>query len=400
MYRRSRSNSCHHTRGRGRRSHSPDSGGRKHGKEESKFSRKSQEVRSRSPRRNFWREEIKNIRSWKEENERGGERADRRSFERCSRDGGTTKISSRWFQKSNEEKPEESDAMQKYSHRKVWPSKEISPSSDKKRKDSRNQKSRSESLGKKEEKFLLSGRRGSLSTYRGREKSICINTATRGELGKLSSQVERSGLDRNQTQTPKKNVEMSRRDSPDSDELVLRISEKDIFPELREDWNDNKRVQVEASAKRKSSDQKVNNKPAKIELKNEEDIENTSSSRKSKLGKDELSPSNISVTKSLTSSDDPSNSTSSSSPLLDEKDSNTVMARRFSLVELEMEVFTTRLKELEWERKQLRREREYLQGQELCIRRNISKETKKKDKLTAEIIQLENGNKENKENQG
>jgi hypothetical protein len=34
------------------------------------------------------------------------------------------------------------------------------------------------------------------------------------------------------------------------------------------------------------------------------------------------------------------------------------MARNFSLLELKMEVYTTRLKELEWEREQLRKERE------------------------------------------
>jgi len=381
MYRRSRSNSCHHIAGRGRRSHSPDSGGGKHGKEDSNFSRKSDQVRSRSPRRNFWREEIKNIRSWKEENERGGKRTDKRSVERSNRDGGGTKISSRCYQ-SRKKKPEESDP-----HSKV-----ASPSSDKKIKDNRNHKARCESVWKKQEKFLLSGRSGSLSSDRRREKSISTSAATRGELGQVSNQVKRSGLGRNQIITSKENVEMSRQDSPDSDELVLRISEKDIFPELRDDWSDYKKVKVEAVAKKKSSDQKDDNK-------NKEDIENTSSSRKSKLVKDKLSPINISITKSLTSSDDSSNS-SSSSTLLDEKDCNNAMDRMFSMVKLEMEVFTTRLKELEWERKQLRREREDLQGQEASIRRNISKEMKKKDKLTAEISQVENDNKENKENQG
>lgn len=382
MYRRSRSNSCHHTAGRGRRSHSPDSGGRKLGKEGSKFSRKSDEIRSRSPRRNCWREETKNIRSWKEENERGGERTDRGSVERSNRDGGGTKISSRCYQKSWKKKPEESDP-----HSKV-----ASPSSNKKIKDHRNHKARCESVWKKKEKFLLSGRSGSFSSDRRREKSISTSAATRGELGQVSNQVKRSGLGRNQIITSKENLEMSRRDSPDSDELVLRISEKDIFPELKDDWSDNKKVKVEAVAKKKSSDQKDDNK-------NKEDNENTSSSRKSKLVKDKLSPINISITKSLTSSDDSSNS-SSSSTLLDEKDCNTAMDRMFSMVKLEMEVFTTRLKELEWERKQLRREREDLQGQEASIRRNISKEMKKKDKLTAEISQVENDNKENKENQG
>ena len=37
------------------------------------------------------------------------------------------------------------------------------------------------------------------------------------------------------------------------------------------------------------------------------------------------------------------------------------MARNFSLLELKMEVYTTRLKELEWEREQLRKEREVVQ---------------------------------------
>ena len=37
------------------------------------------------------------------------------------------------------------------------------------------------------------------------------------------------------------------------------------------------------------------------------------------------------------------------------------MARNFSLLELKMEVYTTRLKELEWEREQLRKEREVFQ---------------------------------------
>ena len=37
------------------------------------------------------------------------------------------------------------------------------------------------------------------------------------------------------------------------------------------------------------------------------------------------------------------------------------LARKFSLLELKMEVYTTRLKELEWERDQLRKEREVLQ---------------------------------------
>jgi len=41
------------------------------------------------------------------------------------------------------------------------------------------------------------------------------------------------------------------------------------------------------------------------------------------------------------------------------------MARNFSLLELKMEVFTTRLKELEWEREQLRKERAVLQVPEL-----------------------------------
>ena len=37
------------------------------------------------------------------------------------------------------------------------------------------------------------------------------------------------------------------------------------------------------------------------------------------------------------------------------------MSRSFSMLELKMEVFTTRLKELEWERELLRKEREVLQ---------------------------------------
>jgi len=43
------------------------------------------------------------------------------------------------------------------------------------------------------------------------------------------------------------------------------------------------------------------------------------------------------------------------------------MARNFSLLELKMEVFTTRLKELEWEREQLRKERAVLQVPELVV---------------------------------
>ena len=43
-----------------------------------------------------------------------------------------------------------------------------------------------------------------------------------------------------------------------------------------------------------------------------------------------------------------------------EKDGS-ALARKFSLLELKMEVYTTKLKELEWEREQLRKEREVLQ---------------------------------------
>jgi len=381
MYRRSRSNSCHHPGGSGW-SHSPDKGGRKIGREEYKFSRKPHEVRSRSPRRKFWREEIKNIRGWREENERRGRRTDRRSVERSSRDGGGSKSSSRCFERS--EKKPESDTRLKYSHRK-----DLSSRADKKRRDSRHDKSRSEGSARRQEKSLLSARSGSLSSDRRGEKSLCAATATREELGKISSQVERSGLDRDLTNTSKKKLDKSKRDSPDNDELVLNISENDIFPELREDCNDNKKVEVEASTKRRSA-QNDDDKLAKIGSISKKDIENNFSRRKSKLlvVTDELSPSNISVSESLTSSDTSSDS-SSSSPLLDGKDC--------SLLELEMEVFTTRLKELEWEREQLGREREELQDQELCTRRNIAREVKRKEKLTAELCRLEN---ENKENQG
>jgi len=45
-----------------------------------------------------------------------------------------------------------------------------------------------------------------------------------------------------------------------------------------------------------------------------------------------------------------------------EEDDTGAMARNISLLELKMEVFTTRLKELEWEREQLRKERESFQA--------------------------------------
>ena len=49
------------------------------------------------------------------------------------------------------------------------------------------------------------------------------------------------------------------------------------------------------------------------------------------------------------------------------------MARNFSLLELRMEVFTTRLKELEWEREQLRNERVGVEGHEHSSKRFLMK---------------------------
>merc|ERR1711872_348640 len=55
---------------------------------------------------------------------------------------------------------------------------------------------------------------------------------------------------------------------------------------------------------------------------------------------------------------DSSSSSQRSKHCVNEEDDAGAMARNISLLELKMEVFTTRLKELEWEREQLRKERE------------------------------------------
>merc|ERR1712142_951239 len=59
---------------------------------------------------------------------------------------------------------------------------------------------------------------------------------------------------------------------------------------------------------------------------------------------------------------DSSSSSQRSKHCVNEEDDAGAMARNISLLELKMEVFTTRLKELEWEREQLRKERESIQA--------------------------------------
>jgi len=64
-----------------------------------------------------------------------------------------------------------------------------------------------------------------------------------------------------------------------------------------------------------------------------------------------------------------------------EEDDTGAMARNISLLELKMEVFTTRLKELEWEREQLRKERESFQAgfPELSSKRMSKPKEKEED---------------------
>jgi len=76
-----------------------------------------------------------------------------------------------------------------------------------------------------------------------------------------------------------------------------------------------------------------------------------------------------------------SSSSSQRSKHWNEDDDAGAMARNISLLELKMEVFTTRLKELEWEREQLRKERESFQAgfPELSSKRMSKPKEKEED---------------------
>eukprot|EP00092_Neocalanus_flemingeri_P016066 GFUD01017390.1.p1 GENE.GFUD01017390.1~~GFUD01017390.1.p1 ORF type:complete len:459 (+),score=139.13 GFUD01017390.1:321-1697(+) len=195
--------------------------------------------------------------------------------------------------------------------------------------------------------------------------------ATR-KVGDSSSKIEERNI---QLRTP---TSQSNRKG-----LEPRISDN-VSPELRESWSDSE-VTAEMVQRKclgrdetdteDSKDQKrcgivVTNPPGQ-----EIDIFDTA----------------IAVTESISDEVSKSATCSSTSTTF----VNDAMANSFSLLEMKMEIYLTRLKELEWEREELRMERQVLKGHKQCVREKLSTRLLDREEMTTKIGHWENENKEN-----
>jgi len=369
--------------------------------------------RSKSPRRNSWREEIKQIKSWKDERENReikfeDIRHDRKDWSR----GRVAQRSSKCFKKvlNSVKKFDLLLPSRKFSKKEARLLKETSVSC------------RVEQRGRERRGGLIPPlvfqRRGErLSRWKQVKKSS--NIVKDVEVGLVTRRIdERESLE--QLQPPdmccvdRAAMGSSSKDSADisDDELELRISDKDIFPELRDEQDDRESAVPDVDRDDLKAKANVENcEGIKIQMKQLEDKEE-SSQRSVKLVDDndkdledekkavpvrrapEFGHGSGTVLIGSSKNEDSSSSTIPVPSLSDEGSS--AMARNFSLLELKMEVYTTRLKELEWEREQLRKEREVFQDKEVSAKRDLVKSLLEKEEMSVDFNLCEKEDKENK----
>jgi len=439
MARLARSKSCLGTGGRREQSSSPENNrrtGEKRGrrrsydwKQDGDESSSSNKIycrakgrnRSKSPRRNSWREEIKKIKSWREDKE-------------IKRTGLEMKISRHRSKEYGEFKnlSDESCKKLKKLAKKDCVPRETSPC--KKRKNRINEPRR---LSNKKERLSLIARRDGSSSSKNIGGSSTSDTSrkefkgTQNKLGKKPDRSSKEDISRRKVNRScmkvlpsslieERTVEI-RRASCDSgsEELELSISDQDVFPELRDDSSKNAEARTGFDTDASSTEKREKFESFEIKISNNEDEVSSRRSVRLKAGedaatKDQTNPESASM-KPLSpevaesnqgfvvpgsvlgneSSSSASCVSTSATSLVSGKD-NSAMERSFSLLELKMEVYTTRLKELEWEREQLRKERKDLQGEEQCARRELLSRLQERERLSGKISQLENEDKENR----
>jgi len=371
--------------------------------------------RSKSPRRNSWREEIKQIKSWKDEREnreikfqdirhdrtrgnRGGRASQRRSkgFKKALIPGKKFDL---LFTSGKFPKKDASARLQ---------SKEMSIS----RRLDQKANERKERLTPPSPLALQ--RRGERLSRWKQEEKLCnikdVVTRRQDETSVEQSQPPAVGcVDRSAAQGS------SSKDSADSDdELELRISDKDIFPELRDehvvreivvpdvvrDYTKDEAPTEILKIKRKMLEAKGSSQRG-VELveDNDEDLDEEMKAKPAEARSPvrrvyKFGHEMDAVT--MGSSKHGESSSSSSSASIVSHEGSSAMARNFSLLELKMEVYTTRLKELEWEREQLRKEREVFKVKELSVKRDLVKSFLEKETLNVNLHLCEKENRENK----
>jgi len=370
--------------------------------------------RSKSPRRNSWREEIKQIKSWKDERENReikfeDIRHDRKDWSR----GRVAQRSSKCFKKvlNSVKKFDLLLPSRKFSKKEARLLKETSVSC------------RVEQRGRERRGGLIPPlvfqRRGErLSRWKQVKKSS--NIVKDVEVGLVTRRIdERESLE--QLQPPdmccvdRAAMGSSSKDSADisDDELELRISDKDIFPELRDEQDDRESAVpdvvrdymnakatiencegIEIKMKQLEDKEESSQRSVKLVGDNEKDLEDEKKAVSPATRASEFGQENGTVLMGSYKNQESSSSTIPVSSLGDEGSS--ARARNFSLLELKMEVYTTRLKELEWEREQLRKEREVFQDKEVSAKRDLVKSLLEKEEMSVDFNLCEKEDKENK----
>jgi len=426
-----RSKSCLGSGGgaRGRRevSSSPDSSRRRIGERrrsadrrhgggcgESSFLKKvlsRERGRSKSPRRNSWREDIKKISSWRE---------DRKSKSR------EVKIIKRPHS-SKEDKVQRHQSEKRSRH--ILPREEVKHSrgsSFAKAKKETSVEFKKISFQRKEMSSLLPKSRSEAKESRDTLGIECEDNPLKRKLmgfgfGKREVRNKADCKDRKVDHSS-----LMKEDPSDDqgtvgcgDELELSISDKDVFPELRVEGSESDSIangSIVPCAQPSDSD-RINDESDKfdsleINLDNTMSKENHTRSVKlvteaeinnndkklERLGPSVASHCKAAIdnsTATVSLEEIRMNESAGLSPsLLDEQDGS-ALTRSLSLLELKMEVYVTRLKELEWEREQLRKDRVALQGREKSVKKELLSKLQEKEKLRLEKDVLENENKEN-----
>jgi len=338
--------------------------------------------RSKSPRRNSWREEIKDIRSWRED---GVERVVRvetsRDQYRLGKSEQESKKTSRGSVKHNKKVKKCLDLLERKSCFKARIAAEASARVGKKRKEDLKKNSRS-LISRKEKHPCNYKRRGILkvcekikrSTSLEHGKASGVMNQVREEL--VIREVENTDVKETLTQADQ---EVFVKELVECEELELGINDEDVFPELREEHDE----QIVIVANGNNSENKEPSKSkidqgenlagfCQISFKSNVEEEEQIEIEKSETELPPLSSSGclipqVDLGSGTAASGDASNNSSSS------QGDSSAMARNFSLLELRMEVFTTRLKELEWEREQLRNERAGVEGYRNSSKRYLLK---------------------------
>jgi len=352
--------------------------------------------RSKSPRRNCWREEIRQIKSWKDERENREIRfEDIRHERKLGNRGRASQMSSKCLKKTPGKK-----------FNLLFSSKKLLKRDGKlvSREAAISRRLNQQGRERQSPPVALHRMGGRLNRWRQVKKSS--NIVEDVEVGLVTRRKDDERESVEQSQPPavgcvgRAALGTSSKESADvsDDELELRISDKDIFPELR-DQQDDRESAVPDVVRDGMKDKPSSQRSVKLIDDNDENLEDVKMAETARAQLPVIGPSKSghesrTVTKGSSKHEDSFSSTSSDSNLSDEGSS--AMARNFSLLELKMEVYTTRLKELEWEREQLRKEREVFQDKELFVKRDLVKSLVLKNHLIANVYMCEKENKENK----